>query len=647
LVAGTGTFPGQFGPHAFIFGPSGVSDFGTLGGSFSEFFAINGLGEAAGDSSTTDDAEIHAVISSGTGLMDLGTFGGTFSSATAISENGIVVGSANTTNDDTTEAFIFANGSMTNLGDLGGGYSKAVAVNNSGLVVGKSYTDTMDEHAFSWAGGALSDLGTLGGSYSAAFAVNAAGLIVGETDITNGDTHGFFYSGGAMHDLGTLGGTDSSALDINNTGQIIGTSTTAGDSKHAFIYSSSMTDLGHLGGDYTFPYAINSQGWVVGVSMTSNSTLHAFLWSQGSMVDLNSVLPTNSAWVLQTAQYLNDSGRIVGQGTFLGASVWYILDFVTSPGGGAPPTVVVSGPSQNVECPATVTLDGSQSSSSDGSPLSFQWTENGFVLGTNSTLTSSFPLGTNVVTLTVADACDTTASANVVVVVVDTTAPVITSSPASISVPTDSNCQGTVPNVLGQVAATDGCAASNTLVFSQNPAPGTTLTAGSYTLIVSVTDPSGNTGTTNIPMTVAGSGSASYVVTVSPSVLSPPNHKLVPVTVSVASSDACHQVAGAKILSITANESVSPGDIQITGCLTASLAASRNSSGPGRVYTITVLVADPTGQTSTQTVTVTVPKGSDTTPITTNQPRRDKEDCDAHHHKQPKHRTLVSAHNRR
>ena len=72
------------------------------------------------------------------------------------------------------------------------------------------------------------------------------------------------------------------------------------------IYS--ITDLGTLpGGSYSSAYAINSNGQVVGSSDTAAGALHAFLYSDGAMVDLGSVIATNSI-----ANGINDAGQVVG-----------------------------------------------------------------------------------------------------------------------------------------------------------------------------------------------------------------------------------------------------------------------------------------------------------------------------------------------
>lgn len=98
----------------------------------------------------------------------------------------------------------------------------------------------------------------------------------------------------------------------------------------------------------------------------------------------------------------------------------------------------------------------------------------------------------------------------------------------------------------------------------------------------------------------------------SPSVLWPPNHKLVPVTVSVNTTGSA---ATCRIVSVTSNQSVngtgngntSP-DWVVTGDLTVLLRAERAGNiKTDRVYTITVECADAFGNTARTSVFVTVP----------------------------------------
>jgi hypothetical protein len=109
---------------------------------------------------------------------------------------------------------------------------------------------------------------------------------------------------------------------------------------------------------------------------------------------------------------------------------------------------------------------------------------------------------------------------------------------------------------------------------------------------------------TNAPVIVS--------VRATPNVLFPPNHKLVPVTISVVTSG---NVVSTKIISVTSNQPIngtgdgntSP-DWIITGDLTVLLRAERAGNiKTDRVYTITVQVTDSFGNTATTTVRVTVP----------------------------------------
>jgi uncharacterized repeat protein (TIGR03803 family) len=94
-------------------------------------------------------------------------------------------------------------------------------------------------------------------------------------------------------------------------------------------------------------------------------------------------------------------------------------------------------------------------------------------------------------------------------------------------------------------------------------------------------------------------------VAASPAVLWPPNHKMVPVTVSVSATDNCGPVHS-RIVSVSSNEG-SAADSEITGDLTANLRAERSGKGAGRVYTITVECTDDFGNKTNGVAHVTVP----------------------------------------
>src|SRR5262249_22146022 len=66
---------------------------------------------------------------------------------------------------------------------------------------------------------------------------------------------------------------------------------------------------------------INARGQIVGGSSDCNTFLHAFVISNGGgMVDLNSLIPPNSALTLTEAISINERGEIAGMGGPAGCS---------------------------------------------------------------------------------------------------------------------------------------------------------------------------------------------------------------------------------------------------------------------------------------------------------------------------------------
>jgi hypothetical protein len=84
---------------------------------------------------------------------------------------------------------------------------------------------------------------------------------------------------------------------------------------------------------------------------------------------------------------------------------------------------------------------------------------------------------------------------------------------------------------------------------------------------------------------------------------------MVPVTISAAATDICDPNPKIKIISVTSNET-GADQYQITGDLTLNLQSERNGTGNGRVYTIVVQATDDSGNATTKSVMVTVPKGN-------------------------------------
>src|SRR5262249_22730510 len=117
------------------------------------------------------------------------------------------------------------------------------------------------------------------------------------------------------------------------------------------------------------------------------------------------------------------------------------------------------------------------------------------------------------ITLQVSDSHGATAQATVVVNVVDTTAPSVICPASTLTVVADADCGAALPDFTVNAIVLDNCSAGPALVKSQNPAAGTRVSVGVYSVAVSVTDPSGHSGSCTVLVTV--------VDTTSPSVACP------------------------------------------------------------------------------------------------------------------------------
>src|SRR4029077_12040105 len=80
-----------------------------------------------------------------------------------------------------------------------------------------------------------------------------------------------------------------------------------------------MTDLGTVGGDpCSFAQGINDKGQAVGDSSPSDcvsfDTSRGFLWENGSIADLNTLVPSNSPLYFVYAYAINNRGEIAANG---------------------------------------------------------------------------------------------------------------------------------------------------------------------------------------------------------------------------------------------------------------------------------------------------------------------------------------------
>jgi probable HAF family extracellular repeat protein len=344
--------------HAFHWQNGALTDLGALPGENNSSCAtsINKSGEIVGRSEIDivdplfGVREFRAVLWKDGEIHNLGTFGGKYSLPGSINNRGQVAGSATNAISDPysllyqlvfspdgtqTRAFLWENGHKRDLGTLGGPDAQAGLVNDDGQVGGISFVNSTPNsvtgfptlHPFLWHKGKMKDLGTLGGFGSpgtptspptvGVSGLNNRGQVIGLSPLAGDQiAHPFLWDDGNLVDLTVQsGGLIATADAINDAGQIVGNATFPNGASDAYLWQDGViTDLGALAGDcFSRAFAINSRGQVVGQSFScATNIVRSFLWENGSMVDLNSLIPPNSNLFLDNTLAINDHGEISG-----------------------------------------------------------------------------------------------------------------------------------------------------------------------------------------------------------------------------------------------------------------------------------------------------------------------------------------------
>jgi uncharacterized membrane protein len=290
-------------------------------------------------------------------ITDLGTLSGQSSSvATSINNLGRVVGISYNSSDGSfadsvsgtaqpprftqtgngAQSFLYSGGQTSPINPTGG---LAMSINDSGQVVGGPFTSI--NNAGQYVGGGFAGVINPNDSTAAQlvsggssttlqftpYAINDAGQIVGLTvvDAHGGtDFHPVLYENGQVTDLFSKVGSgefvDGRAVAINTNGDVLITVQPMGGTEQSYIYHTStgtVTDLTALpGGSGMIAAALNSSDQAVG---------NGFLYSNGSMRSLLGLLPVSSGWSNLNATGINDAGQIVGQGTFDGQQVAFLM----------------------------------------------------------------------------------------------------------------------------------------------------------------------------------------------------------------------------------------------------------------------------------------------------------------------------------
>jgi hypothetical protein len=132
----------------------------------------------------------------------------------------------------------------------------------------------------------------------------------------------------------------------------------------------------------------------------------------------------------------------------------------------------------------------------------------------------------------------------------------------------------------------------------------TTLSLGAHSVSVLGTAVDTSTSTCTSYVNVVDQQVPTTSVTVSPSYLWPPNHKMVPVSLTQSSSDNCGSTT--QSCTVTSNQDID-GDVAWVGGQLQLRAGRDPGDHAGRTYTITCTATDSSGNTTSSSATVTVP----------------------------------------
>lgn len=276
----------------------------------------------------------------------------TFSSA--IAPNGTIAGDTYNPGEVPHESYLSlwptaADGSVgpsirvapTGTGTSVPGSSRPVGVNSAGTIL-------LDGATVDPLGVVTPLIGLDGNSrYGVARDINESAMVVGSSNHLDGAGHSTgpdeptIWHGDVATSLGyPVPGLPAAGVAINDDGDVV--VNTIGTFQHAYFRAANgnYVDLGDLtGAEQVGAFDINNNDEIVGSLGTPATGEHAFLWSGGRLVDLNNYVKANSGWILETAYGINEAGQIVGDGSFFGEQVTFVLDPVNPvvfvPGAGA------------------------------------------------------------------------------------------------------------------------------------------------------------------------------------------------------------------------------------------------------------------------------------------------------------------------
>ena len=325
--------PDEWVSHAVVWEGTSANDLGGpgLGGPNSVAFGANILGQVTGqaDTETPDPNGEDFCGSTALGLTHSGNTCVPF-----LWQNGTMVALPRLRNNQGTEG---SNGVALQINDFGmaagtseNGETDSTCPGASVSLQTIQFKPVVWIKPFPWSQVQLQELPTVDGDPDGiGFAVNDLGLVAGasgncgpfnaieQNNLT--PLHAVLWRNGKAIDLGNLGGDGMFAgifaNGLNDYGQVVGTSDTTGDASfHGFLWQQGhIADLGTVTGDsYSSAIAIGNNGLVLGVSISASFSPRAALWSNGTAIDLNTLVPQNTPLYLESACSINERGEITG-----------------------------------------------------------------------------------------------------------------------------------------------------------------------------------------------------------------------------------------------------------------------------------------------------------------------------------------------
>jgi probable HAF family extracellular repeat protein len=567
----------------------------------------------------------------------------------------------------TTPSIASEEASFVGVGDLPGGTFESCATDVSGdgsVIVGSSRSGDFLE-AFRWENGVMVGLGKLrpDDAESQALGVSDDGSVVVGRSASGSHLEAFRWKSGVMEGLGVLPSLEfSTATAVSADGRVVVGFSQSSTAVEAFHWENGvMIGLGDLPGGAFLSQAlgVSANGSVVVGSGYSEITFEGFRWENGVMTSLGSLSGVNPFGV---ATDVSASGSVVvGRASSFGFSGYFPEAFRWENG-----VMIGLGdlPGGNPESGANgVSADGSVivgSSATGGTELNptysvFIWNAEKGMRDLKEMLVAEFGLDLTGWTLTSAEAVSADGRTIVgcgrnprglsegwIARFVANQTPVAT---VRADGRVECSIQGGSPVTLDGSASSDPDSTPGTnddiVLFewfldfglpTQAPLGAgailhTFLPLGSHNIALRVTDRSGTSSTDQVTVMVVDTTRPQLTLSLSPTLLWPPNHRMVPVQVAWQVSDACDPGAGAVLVSATNNE---PDDAQGSGDGNTTediqgasigtqdtmvvLRAERAGEGPGRIYTLTYAATDASGNTASTLGLVTVPHNLGTGP---------------------------------